>query len=138
MAFLSWLRSAPQIAIVLTLCLSLLCDASPRRWERSLQLLPPNHTNLTTPPAVFSSNLGIVVDNTSTLFRRAESQDPSCPVGFLCVEEACPADVFCASGETCVNFEGTIACVQTGTQWCALNPSTFEGVGCISSGGLCW
>jgi hypothetical protein len=73
---------------------------------------------------------------TSSLSSRSTSQDPSCPQGFLCIQEACPISVICGPGETCINFEGTLACVQPGLEWCAINPSTFEGVGCASA--LCW
>lgn len=70
------------------------------------------------------------------LLPRTTSQDPSCPAGYLCILEACPANVNCAAGETCLNFEGTIACSSASLDWCALNPSTFEAVGC--NGGQCW
>lgn len=68
--------------------------------------------------------------------KRATSQDPSCPAGFLCVQQPCPSSAICASGEMCLNFEGTLACVPQGSSWCALNPSSYEGVGCWD--GMCW
>lgn len=68
--------------------------------------------------------------------KRATSQDPSCPAGFLCVQEPCPGSAICPSGEMCLNFEGTLACVPLGSSFCALNPDSFEGVGCWN--GMCW
>jgi hypothetical protein len=76
------------------------------------------------------------VVNPSALSTRFTSQDPSCPEGFLCDQQECPADVICPAGQVCVNFEGTIACGPSDLQWCALNPTTFEGVGCED--GTCW
>ncbi|KAM7190958.1 hypothetical protein V8F33_009191 [Rhypophila sp. PSN 637] len=67
--------------------------------------------------------------------KRATSSDPSCPRGFLCNQEACPGSTICPSGDMCLNFEGTLACVPQGSSWCALNPDTFEGVGCWN--GIC-
>ncbi|PYI31449.1 hypothetical protein BP00DRAFT_474956 [Aspergillus indologenus CBS 114.80] len=67
--------------------------------------------------------------------RATSSADPSCPVGFFCQQSDCPSDVVCPSGETCINFEGNYACAPPGLQWCALNPTTLQGVGCDS--GLC-
>ncbi|RAH81716.1 hypothetical protein BO86DRAFT_399552 [Aspergillus japonicus CBS 114.51] len=67
--------------------------------------------------------------------RATSSADPSCPDGFLCQQSDCPSDVVCPSGETCINFEGNYACAPPGLQWCALNPTTLQGVGCDS--GLC-
>lgn len=73
------------------------------------------------------------------LLRRSTSQDPSCPEGFLCVQQTCPAGVICAAGESCVDFEGTLACAPSAPQWCALDPTTFEGVGCQAGiDGICW
>ncbi|RFU32891.1 hypothetical protein B7463_g3468, partial [Scytalidium lignicola] len=71
----------------------------------------------------------------SQVFGRATSQDPSCPDGFLCVQQACPDDIICPAGQTCLNFEGTVACGVPGLEICALNPSSFEAVGC--SDGMC-
>ncbi|KAK3308376.1 uncharacterized protein B0T15DRAFT_106596 [Chaetomium strumarium] len=68
--------------------------------------------------------------------KRATSQDPSCPDGFLCLQQPCPSSAICAAGEMCLNFEGTLACVPQGASFCALNPSSFEGVGCWN--GMCW
>ncbi|RAK74413.1 uncharacterized protein BO72DRAFT_515847 [Aspergillus fijiensis CBS 313.89] len=67
--------------------------------------------------------------------RATSSADPSCPDGFFCQQSDCPSDVVCPSGETCINFEGNYACAPPGLQWCALNPTTLQGVGCDS--GLC-
>ncbi len=39
-------------------------------------------------------------------------------------------------GEACINFEGTIGCVPDASSWCAINPITYEGVGCWN--GTCW
>ena len=69
-------------------------------------------------------------------FKRATSQDPSCPTGFLCEQEPCPSSAVCPSGEMCLNFEGTLACVPQDSSWCALNPDSFQGVGCWN--GICW
>jgi hypothetical protein len=74
--------------------------------------------------------------NQGAVVGRATSQDPSCPNGFLCVQQACPSGVICGFDETCIDFEGTIACAPNGLTFCALNPATFEGVGCTS--GTCW
>jgi hypothetical protein len=74
-----------------------------------------------------------------SLLKRAASQDPSCPPGFLCDQQECPAGVLCPDGESCVNFEGTIACAPKAPQWCALNPSNLQGVGCAAGeDGICW
>ncbi|KAH8797625.1 hypothetical protein F5884DRAFT_253858 [Xylogone sp. PMI_703] len=74
-------------------------------------------------------------DNRPRIFGRASSQDPSCPDGFMCVQQACPDHIICPEGESCFNFEGTVACGDPGLQFCALNPSTFEAVAC--NGGTC-
>jgi hypothetical protein len=74
--------------------------------------------------------------NQDVVVGRATSQDPSCPNGFLCVQQTCPPGVICGSDETCIDFEGTIACAPKGLTFCALNPATFEGLGCTS--GTCW
>jgi hypothetical protein len=68
--------------------------------------------------------------------RRSTSSDASCPAGWLCEQQGCPANVRCPDGETCVNFEGTPVCAPSGTSWCALNPSTLQAVECVN--GLCW
>ncbi|KAK3314553.1 hypothetical protein B0H66DRAFT_627134 [Apodospora peruviana] len=49
------------------------------------------------------------LDAASSLSRRASS-DPSCPDGYLCGQQACPAGVICADGDSCFSFEGTLAC----------------------------
>ncbi|KAK3902245.1 hypothetical protein C8A05DRAFT_15670 [Staphylotrichum tortipilum] len=67
--------------------------------------------------------------------KRATSEDPSCPAGYLCDQEPCPSSAICPSGEMCVNFEGTLACVPQRSSWCALNPDSFQGVGCWD--GIC-
>lgn len=69
---------------------------------------------------------------------RAPSRDPSCPEGFLCEVGSCAAAVAVACPgpvQTCFDFEGIPACGSAWLQWCALNPDTFEGVGC--AGGVC-
>jgi hypothetical protein len=68
--------------------------------------------------------------------KRATSADPSCPAGYLCNQEPCPSSAICPTGEMCVNFEGTLACVPQGSSWCAVNPDSFQGVGCWN--GICW
>jgi hypothetical protein len=68
---------------------------------------------------------------------RAASQDPSCPDGFLCVQELCSGDIICGEDEICVGFEGSMFCASPSFQWCAVNPTTFEGVGC-NTDGVCW
>jgi hypothetical protein len=75
-----------------------------------------------------------------TLLSRATSRDPSCPSDFLCDQDSsCPSGVVCPDGQSCVNFEGTIACAPRAPKWCALNPTTFEGVGCAADvDGICW
>jgi hypothetical protein len=78
----------------------------------------------------------LLVDSSLQNLARRASADPSCPSGFLCNQQSCPSGTICPNGETCISFEGTLACVPTGTSWCALNPTTFEGVGC--AGGTCW
>jgi hypothetical protein len=84
-------------------------------------------------------NLRIPFYQGPALLKRSNSQDPSCPPGFLCVQQTCPSGVVCAAGETCVDFEGTLACAPAAPQWCALNPSTLEGVGCMAGmDGVCW
>ncbi|KAL4877591.1 hypothetical protein BJY04DRAFT_230551 [Aspergillus karnatakaensis] len=67
--------------------------------------------------------------------RATTSEDPSCPDGFFCKQSNCPDDVKCPSGEVCINFEGNFACAPPGLNWCALNPTSLEAVGCES--GLC-
>jgi hypothetical protein len=69
--------------------------------------------------------------------KRSTSQDASCPTGFLCIQDTCPGGVVCPPGLDCINFEGTSACVPQGTTWCALNPDSYEAVGCVN-GGTCW
>jgi hypothetical protein len=73
------------------------------------------------------------------LEKRASSSDSSCPQGFLCEADrrTCASGIQCPTDEVCVNFGGTPACAPSGTQldWCALNPDTFEAVGC--DGGTC-
>ncbi|KAF3920067.1 hypothetical protein AA313_de0200233 [Arthrobotrys entomopaga] len=81
-------------------------------------------------------NPPLSLGNATPPVRRATSQDPSCPVGWLCVKQSCPGEVVCASGESCINFEGVIACAPTGSSWCAINPTTYQGVGC-ASGNCC-
>ncbi|KAH6694937.1 hypothetical protein BKA61DRAFT_741936 [Leptodontidium sp. MPI-SDFR-AT-0119] len=73
--------------------------------------------------------------NELQFLKRATSQDPSCPAGWLCEQQSCPGDVVCSSGEICVEFEGTPACAPAGASWCALNPNTFQAVECIN--GIC-
>ncbi|PVH72962.1 hypothetical protein DL98DRAFT_608767 [Cadophora sp. DSE1049] len=73
--------------------------------------------------------------NELQFLKRATSQDPSCPAGWLCEQQSCPANVVCSSGEICVNFEGTPACAPSGASWCALNPNTFQAVECVN--GVC-
>jgi len=95
-------------------------------------LLLPRVANLRGNPTLSDGSDGSLAQ----IFGRGISQDPSCPNGFLCVQQACPADIFCPAGQTCINFEGTIACGIPGLDICALNPSTLEAVGC--NGGTCW
>ncbi|KAG7106925.1 hypothetical protein HYQ44_020371 [Verticillium longisporum] len=47
----------------------------------------------------------------------------------------CGGDAVCPGDRTCVDFEGTVGCAVPGLSWCALNPITFEAVGC--DGGVC-
>jgi hypothetical protein len=70
------------------------------------------------------------------VLKRSTSQDASCPSSFLCVAEQCPANVICPDGQSCINFEGNLACAPSGTNFCALNPTSFEAVRC--DGGICW
>ncbi|KAH8812652.1 hypothetical protein F5884DRAFT_314506 [Xylogone sp. PMI_703] len=92
-------------------------------------------------PQVLNTNLTIVGQvagqnpSYSRIGRRGISQDPSCPDGFLCVQQSCPSDVTCPSGTSCYNFEGTVTCGWPGLDYCALNPNTLEAVGC--NGGQC-
>ncbi len=91
------------------------------------------------PLAHWSENyiIGKSGNGMSELLRRATSQDPSCPDGFLCIQEACPSGVICPSGMGCFNFEGTIACGFKNQQVCSLNPMTLEAVGCENDR-ICW
>src|SRR4051812_41529498 len=79
----------------------------------------------------------ILVNSSLQNLDRRASADPSCPSGFLCNQQSCPSGTICPGGETCISFEGTLACAPAGTSWCALNPTSFEGVGCIGEG-TCW
>jgi len=65
------------------------------------------------------------------------SRDPACPEGYLCGHDSCSSNIECPGGTVCINLEGTAACAPPGLQWCALNPSTFEAVGC-SVNNKCW
>ena len=65
------------------------------------------------------------------------SRDPACPDGYLCGQDSCSSNVKCPEGTVCINLEGSAACAPPGLQWCALNPSTFEAVGC-SVNNICW
>jgi hypothetical protein len=74
--------------------------------------------------------------NDLQLLKRSTSSDASCPAGWLCEQQNCPANVICPTGEICVDFEGTPACAPSGTSWCALNPNTLQAVKCVN--GICW
>lgn len=74
--------------------------------------------------------------NSFNITRRAASQDPSCPPGFLCQPAACPSNARCPNGEVCVNFEGSLACGPVGIGICSLNPDSLLAVGCQD--GTCW
>jgi hypothetical protein len=137
----SWLPCYFQpIALVLFFHISTCCNAAPHSSNSSL-----NGQSLYLPLRVPQRLTGRVISpdqileagaDPSHLDSRGISQDPSCPNGFLCVLQACPSGVECQPGDNCVNFEGTIACSPSALQWCALNPSTFQAVGC--NGGICW
>jgi hypothetical protein len=74
--------------------------------------------------------------NDLQFLKRSTSNDASCPAGWLCEQQSCPANALCPSGEVCVDFEGTPACAPSGASWCALNPSTLQAVECVN--GICW
>lgn len=68
------------------------------------------------------------------LSSRGISGDASCPDGWLCQQQIC--NLACPAGEICIQFEGTAACAPAKSQWCALNPNTFQAVECQD--GICW
>jgi hypothetical protein len=93
-------------------------------------------TSISSWPTATTTAIDVSIQ-TLLLSSRATSLDPSCPPGFLCDQTTCPSNVECPSGDACFNFEGTIACATPSLQWCALNPTTFEAVGCAANG-VCW
>jgi hypothetical protein len=137
---LSWLNCHTwPIVYIFVVCLPIYCHAAPYSYNSSSHAFPGMPVQA--PQAGLGRSVIIpdqminVGDDVSRIFRR-DSEDPSCPDGFLCVQQACPAEIICEAGESCFNFEGTIACGDPGLQWCAFNPSTLEAVGC--NGGQCW
>lgn len=128
-------------ALILFVCLPFWCDAAPySTFNSSLDggalYLPRQVAKQATGRIMFPDQMSEAAIEPFHIFPRGISQDPSCPAGFLCDLEACPASVECQPGDSCFNFEGTIVCGSPALQWCAFNPSTFEAVGCTS--GQCW
>ncbi|KAL4861372.1 hypothetical protein BDV12DRAFT_204075, partial [Aspergillus spectabilis] len=82
------------------------------------------------PPISFPGEL---IGSSSRLGKRATtSSDPSCPEGYLCVQDDCPSGHECDEGKKCVNAEGTLACLPDDATWCAQNIETgwfFGGSG---------
>jgi hypothetical protein len=137
----SWLRCYVQpIALVFFVYLSVCCNAASYSSNSSFHgdslYLPSRVPQTLAGRTIIPDQMLEAAADPSLLVSRGISQDPSCPAGFLCLLEACPSDVVCQPGDTCINFEGTIACSSSSLQWCALNPSTFEAVGC--NNGQCW
>lgn len=136
-----WLKCRLALtALLLIVCLSVCCNAAPLHSNSTLSrpslYLPIRDPHTLTGRATIPDRMYEVVADSSRLFARSTSQDPSCPNGFLCVLEDCPVGLKCQPGDSCVNFEGTSACVTSSLQLCAINPTTFEAVGC--NGGQCW
>ncbi|KAL7940247.1 hypothetical protein V8C42DRAFT_338118 [Trichoderma barbatum] len=137
-----WESCRKVIATVAKHIITLTLDVMPlpgRRSQKTLSLpyilLSINFLRLPFCYALPKPGLTLIRGNTGSLSERAVSQDPSCPAGFLCRQHNCPAGIVCPSGQNCIDFEGTLACGSPELQWCAVNPTTLEAVGC--DGGVC-
>jgi hypothetical protein len=70
-----------------------------------------------------------------------DTSDPACPSGYSCLSSTCPDNVFCPTGQSCIDFGGTMACVSSdidNAEVCALNQNTLEAVICGEQNGVCW
>src|SRR5687768_10102156 len=98
---------------------------------RGVDAIPNSFNSSLTPRPGIRLLWGRWATTTGGAVRRAVSQDPSCPDGFLCNQQSCPAGIECPEGDVCIDFEGAIACAMPGLKWCAFNPDSFQGVGCL-------